>query len=156
VEFIGEAAALSRAIGTHAGVEVAHVIPVRRVPKTTSGKVQRHLLVRQYAEGEFDEVLAEIAKLAGAPAPDVPPRSEIERALAGVFAGVETGKTMGIDDNFFEVGLSSLDLVQVFSQIDERWPGAIDITEIFDYPTIVRLAARLEETLTASAKARGS
>ena len=37
-------AAVNRLINEHTGIEVSHVIPVKRIPKTTSGKVQRHLL----------------------------------------------------------------------------------------------------------------
>ena len=41
-------------INEHIGLEVTHVVPVRRIPKTTSGKVQRHLLAKDYLDGEFD------------------------------------------------------------------------------------------------------
>jgi len=40
-------------VGEHAGLEVDHVIPVSRIPKTTSGKVQRAHLARDYQQGEF-------------------------------------------------------------------------------------------------------
>ena len=48
-------------VGEHAGLEVNTVIPVARIPKTTSGKVQRMKLLTAYLEGEFDAVLAELA-----------------------------------------------------------------------------------------------
>ncbi len=40
-EFLPTAAAVSRLINEHTGLEVAQVIPTKRIPKTTSGKVQR-------------------------------------------------------------------------------------------------------------------
>ena len=43
-DFLPTAAAVSRLINEHTGLEVAQVIPTKRIPKTTSGKVQRHLL----------------------------------------------------------------------------------------------------------------
>ena len=39
------------------------MIPVQRIPKTTSGKVQRHKLVEAYLDGDFDGVFAKLEKL---------------------------------------------------------------------------------------------
>ncbi len=62
-EFLPTAAAVSRLINEHTGLEVAQVIPVKRIPKTTSGKVQRHLLEQAHIEGEFDAELAALKAL---------------------------------------------------------------------------------------------
>ncbi len=45
------------------------------------------------------------------------------------------------------IGASSLTLIQIHEKIDEAYPGAVDLTELFDYPTISMLAKRLEEKL---------
>ena len=50
-------------INEQTGLEVAAVIPVRRLPKTTSGKLQRHLLVERLADGKFDVEFGERAAL---------------------------------------------------------------------------------------------
>ncbi len=42
------------------------VVPVKRIPKTTSGKIQRHLLEEGYVDGEFAAELAELAALRAA------------------------------------------------------------------------------------------
>jgi len=62
-EFLPTAAAVNRLINEHTGLEVAQVIPVKRIPKTTSGKVQRHLLEQAHVDGEFDAELADLAAL---------------------------------------------------------------------------------------------
>src|SRR5271156_3819060 len=62
-EFLPTAAAVNRMINEHTGLEVAQVIPVKRIPKTTSGKVQRHLLEQAHIEGEFDAQLNELEAL---------------------------------------------------------------------------------------------
>ena len=59
------AATIARLINEHAGLEVAQVVPVKRIPKTTSGKIQRHLLEQQLVDGEFAAELAEIARHGG-------------------------------------------------------------------------------------------
>ncbi|MBP6976894.1 MAG: AMP-binding protein [Bacteroidales bacterium] len=47
------------------GVTINIFIPIRsnQVPKTSSGKIQRHKLVASYQNGEFDGAIAEMAKL---------------------------------------------------------------------------------------------
>ena len=62
------AAPVRRQITEQTGLNVAHVIPVRNLPKTTSGKLQRGKLAQAYAAGEFDAVLAELEALAAAAA----------------------------------------------------------------------------------------
>ena len=62
-DFLPLAAQVARLINEHAGLEVAEVVPVKRIPKTTSGKMQRHLLAEGYVEGEFDAELQELAAL---------------------------------------------------------------------------------------------
>ena len=57
------------------------------------------------------------------------------------------GKYVDIDDNLFDVGASSLTLIQVHEKIDELYPGAVDLTELFDFPTISQLAKHLETKL---------
>ena len=51
-----------RVISERMGLPVAAVVPVRQFPKTTSGKVQRFALARDYEEGRFADVLAELAR----------------------------------------------------------------------------------------------
>ncbi len=45
------------------GINVYKVIPVKKIPKTTSGKVQRFVLLENYKQGEFDDVIAKIETL---------------------------------------------------------------------------------------------
>jgi hypothetical protein len=63
-EFLPLARQVARRIGEHAGLEVSAVVPVRRIPKTTSGKVQRHLLEEEYLAGLNDADLAALRELA--------------------------------------------------------------------------------------------
>jgi len=52
-----------------------------------------------------------------------------------------------VNDNLFEVGASSLKLIEIHEQIDRLYPGLIDLTELFDFPTISELAKHLEGKL---------
>ena len=57
---------------------------------------------------------------------------------------VAKDRRIGADDNLFEIGVSSLTLTEVVLAIDERYPGKLDISDLFDYPTLREIAAFLK------------
>jgi acyl-CoA synthetase (AMP-forming)/AMP-acid ligase II/acyl carrier protein len=147
-EFLPLARAAARVINEQTGLEVAEVVPVRRIPKTTSGKIQRHLLEESYRDGEFDAELAELAALRAAQrGPVAAARNAIEDKLRAICDTALGGKRIDIHDNLFEVGASSLKLIEIHEQIDREYPGKVELTELFDFPTIAELAQHLESKL---------
>jgi acyl-CoA synthetase (AMP-forming)/AMP-acid ligase II/acyl carrier protein len=152
-EFLPTAIAVGRLINELTGIEVAQVVPVKRIPKTTSGKVQRHLLEQAYVDGEFDAELAELARWrAQRSAAGEVTGSELEARLQAICEAALPGKTIGSHDNLFELGASSLKLIEIHETIDRDFPGQIDLTELFDYPTIAQLAQHLEAKLARAAQ----
>jgi len=129
-------------IGEQTGLEVDHVIPVRKVPKTTSGKVQRAALLDKYLDGEFAEVLAKLAPEVSAEGLDDDP---LVAELELICREFSKENKIGPDDNLFEVGISSLTLTEIALAVDERYPGKLDISDIFDYPTLREIAAFLRQ-----------
>jgi acyl-CoA synthetase (AMP-forming)/AMP-acid ligase II/acyl carrier protein len=147
-DFLPLATQVARLINEQTGLEVAEVVPVKRIPKTTSGKIQRHLLEVSYVDGEFDAELAAIAVLRAAQRnPAQRARSELEEQLKTICDAALEGKRVDVNDNLFEVGASSLKLIEIHEQIDRLYPGQIDLTELFDFPTIAELAKHLETKL---------
>ena len=148
------AAAVGRLINEHTGLEVAQVIPTKRIPKTTSGKVQRHLLETAYIDGEFDAELKELQALresqTGAAAVS---GTELETRLQSICEAALPGKRIDINDNLFDIGASSLKLIEIHENVDREFPGLIDLTELFDHPTIAELAKHLEGKLKTAAPA---
>jgi aryl carrier-like protein len=149
-EFLPTAAAVSRLVNEHTGLEVAQVIPVKRIPKTTSGKVQRHLLEQAHVDGEFDAELADLAALREAHGGTAQVRgTELENKLQFICESALPGKRIDVNDNLFEIGASSLKLIEIHENIDREFPGLIDLTELFDHPTIAELAKHLEQKIGA-------
>ena len=149
-EFLAVAAAVSRLINEHTGLEVAHVIPTKRIPKTTSGKVQRHLLEAAYVDGEFDADLRELDSLRAAGGGDARASgTELETRLLAICEAALAGKRIDANDNLFDIGASSLKLIEIHENVDRDFPGLIDLTELFDHPTIADLARHLEGKLKA-------
>ena len=147
-DFVPLARQVSRVINEQTGLEVAEVVPVKRIPKTTSGKIQRHLLEESYLDGELDAELRELAALrASQQGPEVGSRTAIEDKLKTICDAALEGKRVEVHDNLFEIGASSLKLIEIHEQIDREYPGKVDLTELFDFPTIAELAQHLQSKL---------
>ena len=137
-----------KSISEQTGVAVDHVVPVSRIPKTTSGKIQRYLLAQAYEAGEFEPVLATLQTDAEANAADAPAAATaIETSLKEICDSYIKDKPIGVNDNIFELGTSSLTLAQIYQRIESVYPGQIEVTDFFDYPTIAELARYLEKRL---------
>ena len=149
-DFLPVATQTARLINEHTGLEVAEVVPVKRIPKTTSGKIQRHLLEESYLNGEFDGELRELASLrAQLRAPAGSTGNEIENKIKAICDAALEGRDIGINDNLFDIGASSLKLIEIHEQLDREYPNQVDLTELFDYPTIAELAKHLQGKLAA-------
>ncbi|MET3210040.1 UNVERIFIED_CONTAM: iturin family lipopeptide synthetase A [Paenibacillus sp. PvR008] len=126
------------------GWHIQDVVPIRRIPKTTSGKVQRFKLAQSYEKGEFDEILttlAEVTQTLQAAERAVLPQGEIEQKLIGICQDILNVKSIGTDDSYFDIGVTSLQLVQIVDQLEDQLGIHIEVTDFFSYPTIAKLAA---------------
>jgi len=148
-DFIGIARDIMRHINEQTGLEVAHVIPVNRIPKTTSGKLQRRLLGDAYLKGEYDEEIARIHNLLEAlHTQDTGDLTPTAFRIRTIFSEAVKEKPLGVNDNIFETGISSLTLTEIHQQIDEVWPGVVDVTDMFEHQTIAELAAFVDAKLS--------
>jgi acyl-CoA synthetase (AMP-forming)/AMP-acid ligase II/aryl carrier-like protein len=143
-EFLPRARALSHRIAEHAGVEVFAAVPVHRIPKTTSGKMQRRLLAQEYLAGAFAAELSELARLRAAQPQAASVGEEIEQQLRSICETELDGRALDVDESLFDIGASSLKLIAIHERIEQVWPGAIDVTEIFEHPSVRALARLIE------------
>ena len=136
---------ITRTLGTQAGVAVAGIVAVPRIPKTTSGKVQRFQLIREYEAGEY-QVLRQSQQLVENQADDTAQAAALSAhdELLSICNQQIENMQVAADDNLFELGISSLTLAEIHAAIDDRWPDQVDITDLFDYPTVAELAAFLD------------
>jgi hypothetical protein len=154
-DFLPLARQVARRIGEHAGLEVGAVVPVRRIPKTTSGKVQRHLLEEEYLSGAHAADLATLRDIAAQQGVPLGSASTVESELQAICDAALAGRRIGPHDSLFDVGVSSLKLVAIHEQVEQRWPGLVDVTDIFDHPSIAELARLIESRREGSTKPNG-
>ncbi|MCZ6617503.1 MAG: phosphopantetheine-binding protein, partial [Gammaproteobacteria bacterium] len=102
----------------------------------------------RYEAGEFDATMASLERLVQARATTRDERiSELEHDVFKICAAVITDRVVGVDDDFFELGITSLALAQIYEQIDEKYTGCLDMEDLFERPTIRAIAAHLEAAL---------
>jgi amino acid adenylation domain-containing protein/non-ribosomal peptide synthase protein (TIGR01720 family) len=73
----------------------------------------------------------------------VPPQTEMEHTIAGVWQKMFGVEDISIDDNFFDLGGHSLLLVQTHSRLLEALRTEFPIVTLFEYPTVRSLAHHL-------------
>ncbi len=109
------------------------------LPLTVNGKVDRAALRRR------PRTVAE------AGAGFVAPRNELEREIGAVWREVLGLPRVGVHDNFFESGGSSLLVVKLHSRLKAALGVDLPVTELFRHSTIDALARRLAEEPRAEA-----
>jgi acyl carrier protein len=72
----------------------------------------------------------------------------LETAVVNIWRRVLGRTRIGLDDNFFEVGGTSLRAVQVVAAIKKDLKRAVSIVNLFECPTVRLLVAKLDESTT--------
>src|SRR3989339_881025 len=103
-----------------------YLVHLKEFPLNASGKIDHKKLP---VPGESDLLKRQYKA----------PRSAIEKELYGIWREVLSAESIGIQDNFFDVGGNSLMIVQIHQKLEKLYPGRINIAELFTYPTIVKL-----------------
>ncbi|MCL4180303.1 MAG: amino acid adenylation domain-containing protein [Verrucomicrobia bacterium] len=124
-------------------------VVLERLPLTPNGKVDRRNLplpaVSRSSTTEF-----------------VAPRSRVEQDLAGIWREVLGLEQVGVCDNFFDLGGTSLGITRVHRELGVRLGREVEVTALFQHPTIEALAKYLErdstfvQDLGAAARARAA
>jgi len=97
-------------------------LPLPKLPLTHSGKVDRAALPDP--------------ELASQAAVYVPPRNDLERAVAQIWATLLKLEQISMDANFFDVGGHSLLATQLVSRLRKQFEVDLPLRAVFEYPTV--------------------
>lgn len=144
-DFIPTIREVRRLLSERAGVHAQYVLPVPAIPKTTSGKIQRYLLAEQFQRGEFEALIQEIEKLLDTSSSSHNPDEDgIQGVLLQICRSLIEDREIGIEDNLFELGISSLKLSQIHEQIEKHFPDLLEVTDLFECPSVRELSRLIE------------
>ncbi len=134
----GSDAGLTNELRRHLGGAVPeYMLPsvfvvVRDFPRTPTGKVDRRALPRP--EGKRPEL--ETSYIA--------PRTELEEVLCALWARLIKIDRVGVFDNFFDLGGSSLLALQAIARLRQEKLIQLPVVQLFAHPTVSELASYLE------------
>jgi acyl carrier protein len=101
----------------------SHFVQVEKIPLTTNGKVDAKSL----------DLLGKKLETGTAYAA---PQNEIERKISDTWKQVLDRDTVGIHDNYFELGGTSLDILKINAQLKKTFQMDIPVVTMFTYPTV--------------------
>jgi len=111
----------------------AAVVLLDALPLTPNGKVDHMALPMPAASGSRDE------------REFVAPHTATEKSLAGIWTQLLNIERVSANDDFFEMGGHSLLAVRLISRVRETSGVELQIRDIFLHPTLVALAAHVDE-----------
>lgn len=119
------------------GLYVEKVIPVIKLEKTQSGKMQRLKMEKQFIQGAYDSllekygVIKEQSNTSG---------SDVKMTILNIWKEILNNNSISEEDNFFDLGGSSSLLILLTTKIEERFPDCISAIDIFEAPTVKELS----------------
>ena len=121
-------------------------IVLESLPLTANGKVDRRALPKPHAsplkhEGTYVEA-----------------RTPMERTVTRIWRQVLGLHRIGIHEKFFDIGGDSLKIVRVFRLLQEAYPGALTVVDLFKHSSIEAISAFLDaasQTMEAAPELQG-
>ncbi|WP_170138123.1 non-ribosomal peptide synthetase [Anaerobacterium chartisolvens] len=122
------------------GVLPSYMVPsvfirIDEFPMTPNGKLDRKALPSP--EGFNNETSSDNTQ-------KVSVDNEVQREILKVWMELLPAKSIGINDNFFDIGGNSMQLVIMSNMINEVYEDKVEVADIFANPTIKRLAGFIE------------
>jgi acyl-CoA synthetase (AMP-forming)/AMP-acid ligase II/thioesterase domain-containing protein/acyl carrier protein len=119
---------LSKRLAAHKVPRQVLILP--EIPKGPTGKLQRIGLgekLKQLLHAEF-----------------VAPGTPTEKALAGIWAQVLNAQRVGVNDNFFMDGGSSLSATEMLGRVEETFGVRVRLDDFFKHSVLSHLAAEID------------
>jgi thioesterase domain-containing protein/acyl carrier protein len=107
------------------------VVFLTAFPLTPNGKIDRKALPAPSFEREAEHEY-------------VAPRTPLEESLAAIWENVLEIHPIGVTDDFFELGATSIVAARLFAEIERKLRTKLPLAPVFQAPTIEQLAALIE------------
>jgi acyl-CoA synthetase (AMP-forming)/AMP-acid ligase II len=148
----GTAADIAAAIRTRIAQEhelTVHeivLVGLRKIPVTSSGKVQRRACRALYLDGALTppKVMPDVAELPQRETGFVPATTATERLIAALWQEHLALDTVGVHDSFFALGGNSITGNMIMNQLADHSGLTLPPSTMFEHPTIAELAAFLD------------
>ncbi len=150
---------IRRALADEHELEVHHVVLIKSgtIPRTSSGKIQRHACKADFESGRLAMVgastLGTTEEEADTESLSESPYTAVEKGLADIWQEVLGGPQPRRHANFFAFGGNSLLAAQVVARILDVFEVEVPLSVLFECPTFSALATRVSELIASQDKA---
>ncbi|WP_434751924.1 non-ribosomal peptide synthetase [Paenibacillus amylolyticus] len=154
-EFGRHADQIRRHVNHVMGIHLTIILPISKIHQTTSGKLQRYKYIDKYREGAFQKVEDELSKWQELREQETQvqrPNDTTQQALFEIWCKVLGKKYFGVHDSFFEIGGTSILVMQMLEEVELLYPDVITLTDIFAYPSVAKLAELISASQGLSRK----
>ena len=110
----------------------AEIVLVAQMPTTPNRKIDRAALLRQAAESRRSKARESAA-------------SATEEQLLGIWRAVMNRAEIGVEDDFFECGGTSVLALSIAANVTQVFSIRAPVLELFEYSTVRRMARFIEE-----------
>lgn len=140
-EFLAFADRVAKHIHHKMGIIIDFVLPVKSIPRTTSGKIQRYKLSKEYTNGDFNSIIKDLEAARVEEELNVPVNTtERLSRLCHDILGVQPG----IHESFNEIGASSVALLKITDELTKKYGIEVAVTDLYKYPTISKLSCFID------------
>lgn len=101
----------------------SYYIKIDKLPVTLNGKLDRNFIKEEGKKLRPDTTY-------------IDPKTDNEKVVAEIWKEVLKIQEVGLKDNFFDLGGTSLDVITVISKINKKFSKKATIVEMFTYPTV--------------------
>ncbi|RDY33066.1 condensation domain-containing protein [Lachnotalea glycerini] len=154
-KFINKYRAIVSTLNKEFGIQAYSILPIKNIPKTTSGKLQRYKAAEIYKqlsqseknnmESTIKQVLKSVNTEYRKNAYKILEQSEyklnsVEKKVIEITSSVLKYNEINIFDNFFELGVNSILMKQIGEDLREVYGEKILTSAIYKNPTIKELS----------------
>ncbi len=137
-QFVEIGAKIKEIVLKNIGLSVHKIIPVKKIPKTTSGKIQRFILVNEYINGTYEDILFELneisAKSIGKLSKVKKDKDFITNEILALIKKVINIKNLDSNEALINYGVDSIRGIELLGIIKEYY--CVEISEFIYLPDL--------------------
>nr|WP_246269651.1 non-ribosomal peptide synthetase [Chitinophaga oryzae] len=133
--FAKNAAVLRRRMSEEAELVIHDVVPVRKIPKTTSGKIQVFQLLENFRSGVYHKDHTRLVSLMEQENNDL----LAPGSISALFEEVTGKRPPDIDADIWNTGLNSLHAVSFASRLGAKFGVSVKISDLFIHSTFAAI-----------------
>lgn len=137
------------------GISVDYIIPITSISKTSSGKIVRYHMKKNFENGEYENVIKEIKQYQNKiKTREKVSKENIEVELVRICR--EAMQDMYLDKytNLHDEGINSIAIMKIYQVINEKYEDMLEIEDLFVCNTINDIADKIYENITVDGMER--